>query len=132
MLSIHGPSILVASFNYTVSHSHYDLRSPFLLHKIFVTPSPPQLLLLTTCYHLHSFVGDPWSDSYGRRVHGIPTMPSPLINFSSNSQITDLLLPYPTHLTIKNTGCNIYYPCFFSRNFHIKNFTIQNKINESL
>lgn len=113
MLSIHGPSILVASFNYTVSHSHYDLRSPFLLHKIFVTPSPPQLLLLTTCYHLHSFVGDPWSDSYGRRVHGIPTMPSPLINFSSNAQITDLLLPYPTHLTIKNTGGNIYYPCFF-------------------
>lgn len=132
MLSIHRPSILVASFNCTVSHSHYFLRSPFLLHKIFVTPSPPQLLLLTTCYHLHSFVGDPWSDSYGRRVHGIPTMPSPLINFSSNAQITDLLLPNPTHLTIKNTGGNIYYPCFFSRNFHIKNFTIQNKINESL
>lgn len=116
MLSIHRPSILVASFNCTVSHSHYFLRSPFLLHKIFVTPPPPQWLPLTTCYHLHSIDGDPRSDSYGRRVHGIPTMPSPLIIFSSNAQIADLLLPYPTHLTITNMGGNIFL--FFSLNLY--------------
>lgn len=125
MLSIHGPSILVASFHYTVSHSHHILRSPFLLHKIFENPPPPQWLPLTTCYHLHSIVGDPRSDSYCRRVHaggGIPTMPSPLIICSSNAQIKDLLLPYPTHLTITNTGGNIYYPCFVFSKFSYKKF----------
>lgn len=136
MLSIHGPSILVASFNYTVSHSHYVLRTPFLLHKICVTPTPPQWLPLTTCYHLHSIVGDPRSDSYCRRVYMLavgfrrclrPSSSFPLTHKSRTFSYPILLIK-PSQIWVVTFSIIL----FFSLNLYFKIFTIQNKMNKSL
>lgn len=140
MLSIHRPSILVASFNYTVSHSHYVLRSPFLLHKIFVTPSPnpscyllPPVTIFTPSLETHGQL-----DSYCRHVYMLavgfrrylrPSSSFPLTH-KSRTFSYPILLIYP--LQIRVVTFSTYPWGFFFRNFHIKNFTIQNKMNESL
>lgn len=129
---VDGEGVFISSFHYTVSHSHHILRTPFLLYKFFSPPSRHYLLPSLTIF-------TPSSETHGQpRIVGVYKLamgfrrclhPSSSLSLTHKSRTSS----YPTH-SFKPLQIRLltFFTIPFSRNLYFKNFTIQNKMNESL